>query len=47
MLKKIAVGILIILLVYAILPINAIDFLGRFALGYMIMDLVNDFIIKD
>jgi hypothetical protein len=47
MLKKLAVGLLIILLIFAVLPLTAIDFLGRFALGYMIMDLVNDFIIKD
>jgi hypothetical protein len=43
MLKKILVGITVILLVYAFLPFTVIDLLGTFALGWMIMDIVNDF----
>lgn len=43
MLKKIAIGLLVILLVYAVLPLDVIDFLGKFALGYMIMDIVDFF----
>jgi hypothetical protein len=47
MLKKILVGITVILLVYAFLPFTVIDVLGRFALGWMIMDLVSYFITED
>jgi hypothetical protein len=43
MLKKILVGATAILLIYAFLPFAVIDLLGRFALGWMIMDIVNDF----
>ena len=41
--KKIALAVVVILLIYAVLPINAIDILGKFAIGWMIMDLVNTF----
>ena len=41
--KRIAIAVLIILLIYAVLPFNVIDVLGKFALGWMIMDLINKF----
>lgn len=47
MLKKIAVGLIIILAIFAFLPMDIIDLIGRFALGWMVMDIVDEFIIKD
>jgi hypothetical protein len=41
--KRIAIAVLIILLIYAVLPFTVIDVLGKFALGWMIMDLINKF----
>ena len=41
--KRIAIAALIILLIYAVLPFNVIDVLGKFAIGWMIMDLINTF----
>ena len=41
--KRIAIAALIILLIYAVLPFIVIDILGKFALGWMIMDLINKF----
>ena len=41
--KRIAIAALIILLIYAVLPFTVIDVLGKFALGWMIMDLINIF----
>ena len=41
--KRIAIATLIILLIYAVLPLTAIDILGKFAIGWMIMDLINAF----
>ena len=39
--KRIAVAALIILLIYTVLPLTVIDILGKFALGWMIMDIIN------
>ena len=41
--KRIAIAALIILLIYAVLPFTVIDVLGKFAIGWMIMDLINVF----
>lgn len=41
--KRISIAVLIILLIYAVLPFTVIDVLGKFALGWMIMDLINKF----
>lgn len=44
--KRLLLGITIIVLVYAVLPMTAIDILKNFALGWMIMDIVNHFTSK-
>jgi hypothetical protein len=46
MFKTIAIAVLIILLVYAFLPLNVIDYIGKFALGWMIVDMVAVFTEK-
>ena len=44
MLKKLLIGIIVIVLVYALLPMNVIDFMGKFAIGWVIMDIVDKFV---
>ena len=39
--KKFAVAITLIVAIYAFLPVVAIDVLCKFALGWMLMDIVN------
>ena len=41
--KRLAVGCVAVVVVYAVLPANAIDVLGKFAIGWMLMDIVNTF----
>ena len=41
--KRVSLGCVAVLLVYAVLPVTAIDILGKFAIGWMIMDLINTF----
>lgn len=47
MLKKLLVGVAVILLIYAFLPLAVIDILGKIALGWMIMDIVDFFMKED
>jgi hypothetical protein len=47
MLKRFLVGLTLILVIFAFFPMDVIDFLGKFALGWMIMDLVSYFITED
>ena len=42
-LTKIAIGITIILAIYAFIPMVWIDIIGKFALGWMVMDIVDHF----
>ena len=44
MYKKILISLAVILLVYAVLPMNVIDFISKFALGWMIVDIVSSFV---
>ena len=39
--KKFAVAVILILAIFAFLPMVAVDILSRFALGWMIVDIVN------
>lgn len=41
--KKFAIALAIILAIYAFIPSEAINVLGKFALGWMIMDLITNF----
>lgn len=41
--KRIALATVIILLIYAVLPFTVIDVLGKFAIGWLVVDLVNVF----
>jgi hypothetical protein len=40
-LKTLAVGILVILLIFTLLPMVMIDVIGKFAIGWLVMDLVS------
>jgi len=40
---KLAIAITIILAIYAFLPLVWIDLLGRFAIGWLVMDVVTLF----
>ena len=40
-LKTLAIGVVVILLIYAVLPMVLIDVLGKFAIGWLVMDLVS------
>jgi hypothetical protein len=44
MFKKLLIGIIVIVLVYTLLPMNVIDFMGKFAIGWVIMDIVDKFV---
>lgn len=45
--KKIAVAVTLILAIYAFLPMVAIDMLGKFAIGWMLMDIVNYYVKEE
>jgi hypothetical protein len=47
MLKTILISFAIILVMYAILPLTVIDIIGRFAIGWLITDLVIFFTKED
>lgn len=44
MVKKILIGTTVVLVMYAVLPMTVIDFIGKFAIGWMVMDIVNSII---
>jgi hypothetical protein len=44
MIKKILISLAVIIVIYAFLPTNIIDFISKFALGWMIVDIVTLFI---
>ena len=40
-LKSLAIGIVVIILIFTLLPMAVIDGLGKFAIGWLVMDLVS------
>lgn len=43
MLKKIAIAFTVIAVIFAFIPMDVIEVLGKFAIGWMVMDFANYF----
>lgn len=45
--KKIAIAVTVILAMYAFVPMVVIDFIGKFAIGWMLMDIINQYVKEE